>query len=140
MWGQKQQWISHKINIQHPWQLKKSKFWEPLRSYQLNSTADQAHLPQNWTKLAKLAVLFSWQLQKGAPNFDFFNCHGCLIFILCEIHCYFCPHILWPYYFRLSQSVTLQMEKGLNILSKSINVQSKINAKSNESSGVSQHI
>ena len=26
-------------------------------SYQLNSTANPAHLPQNWAKLAKLAVL-----------------------------------------------------------------------------------
>ena len=28
-------------------------------SYQLNSTANPAHLPQNWAKLAKLAVLFN---------------------------------------------------------------------------------
>ena len=103
MWGQKQQWISHKINIRHPWQLKKSKSWEPFWSYQLNSTANPAHLPQNWAKLAKLAVLFSQQLQKGSQDFDFFNCHGCRILILCEIHCYFCPHILWVYYFRLGQ-------------------------------------
>ena len=41
---------------------------------------------------------------KRAPRIlIFFNCHGCSIFILCEIHCYFCPHILWVYYFRLSQ-------------------------------------
>ena len=26
----------------------------------LNSTAIPAHLPQNWAKLAKWAVLFSW--------------------------------------------------------------------------------
>ena len=31
-------------------------FW----SYQLNSTANTAHLPQNWAKLAKSAMLFSW--------------------------------------------------------------------------------
>ena len=111
MWGQKQQWISHKIDIRHPWQLKKSKSWEPFWSYQLNSTANPAHLPQNWAKLAKLAVLFSWQLQKGSQDFDFFNCHGCRIFILCEIHCYFCPHILWVYYFRLSQCGFLTSSK-----------------------------
>ena len=58
------------------------------------------HLPQNW---AKLAVLFSWLLQKGSQDFDFFNCHWCRIFILCEIHCYFCPQIFWVYYFSLSQ-------------------------------------
>ena len=114
MWGQKQQWISHKINIRHPWQLKKSKSWEPFWSYQLNSTANPAHLPQNWAKLAKSAVLFSWQLQKGSQDFDFFNCHGCRIFILCEIHCYFCPHIFWVYYFSLRQcdSIHTSFEKA----------------------------
>ena len=28
---------------------------------------------------------------------------GCQMFMLCEIHCYFCPHIFWVYYFSLSQ-------------------------------------
>ena len=40
---------------------------------------------------------------KGLAGFWFFNCHGCRIFILCEIHCYFCPHIFCVYYFSLSQ-------------------------------------
>ena len=40
---------------------------------------------------AKLAVLFSWQLQNGPQDFDFFNCHGCRIFILYESHCYLSP-------------------------------------------------
>jgi hypothetical protein len=40
--------------------LKKSKSREPFLSYQLNSTANPAHLPQNWAKLAKWAVLFNW--------------------------------------------------------------------------------
>ena len=44
--GHGSQWISYKINIRHPLQLKKSKSWEPFRSYQLNSTANPAHLPQ----------------------------------------------------------------------------------------------
>ena len=70
-------------------------------SYQLNSTANLAHSPQNWTKLVKSVLLLSWYLQNG---FDLFNCHGCrLFFILCEIHCYFCPHIFWVYYFSLIQ-------------------------------------
>ena len=30
---------------------------------------------------------------------------ACQLFILCEIHCYFCPHIFWVYYFSLSQCV-----------------------------------
>ena len=57
------QWFSHKMNDRHPLQLKTSKSWEPFWSYQLNSTANPAHLPQNWAKLAKLAklaVLLSW--------------------------------------------------------------------------------
>jgi hypothetical protein len=52
------------------WQLKKSKSWEPFLSYQLNSTANPAHLPQNWAKLAKSAVLFSWYVApKRLPGF-----------------------------------------------------------------------
>ena len=54
------QWFSHKMNNRHPLQLKKSKSCGPFWSYQLNSTANPAHFPQNWAKLAKLAVLFSW--------------------------------------------------------------------------------
>ena len=56
MRGHRKQWISNKMNIRHPGQLK-WKSWGPFWSYQLNSTANPAHLPQNW---AKLAVLFSW--------------------------------------------------------------------------------
>ena len=43
---------------------------------QINSTANPSHLPQNLAKLAKSAVLFSWELQNGSQDFDFFNCHG----------------------------------------------------------------
>ena len=39
---------------------KKSKSWGPFWSYQLDSTANIAHLPKKLAKLAKLAVLFSW--------------------------------------------------------------------------------
>ena len=42
------QWFSHKMNNRHPLQLKKLQSWEPFGSYQLNSTANPAHLPQNW--------------------------------------------------------------------------------------------
>jgi hypothetical protein len=52
MRGHGSQWISNKINIRHPGQLKKLKSWEPFWSYQLNSTANPAHLPQAWAKLA----------------------------------------------------------------------------------------
>ena len=102
MWGHKQQWISYKINIRKPTTIEKIS-QEPFWSYQLKSTANSAHLSQNQAKLAKSAVLFSWQLQNGSHNFDFFSCHGCPLFILCEIHCFLCLHIFWVYYFSLSQ-------------------------------------
>ena len=47
MRGHGSQWFSHKMNNRHPLQLKKSKSWEPFGSYQLISTANPAHLPQN---------------------------------------------------------------------------------------------
>ena len=82
------------MNNPHPWQLKKSKSWQPCWSYQLSSTANLVNLDQFWGKWAGLAVLFNWQLQNGSQN-----CPGCRIFILYEIHCYLCPHIF------MSQSV-----------------------------------
>ena len=48
MRGHGSQWFSHKMNNRHPLQLKKWKSWEPFGSYQLNTTANPAHLPQNW--------------------------------------------------------------------------------------------
>ena len=89
--GHRQQWISHKMNNRQPWQLKKSKSWGPFWSYQLNSTANLAHLPRNRAKWVELAVLFSWQLQNGPQDFNFFNCHECQTFILYDIHCYLSP-------------------------------------------------
>ena len=38
---------------------KKSKSLWPFWSYQLDSTANPAHLPRKWAKWAKLAVVFS---------------------------------------------------------------------------------
>ena len=52
---------------------KKSKSWGPFLSHQLDSSANPAHLPQKWAKWAELAVLFSWQLQNGPQDFDFFS-------------------------------------------------------------------
>ena len=40
-------------------------------SYQLKSTANSDHLPENWAKLAKLAVLFRWKLQNVFKDFFF---------------------------------------------------------------------
>ena len=56
MRGHGSQWFSHKMNNRHPLQLKKSKSWEPFGSYQLNSTANPAHLPQ---KRAPRILIFS---------------------------------------------------------------------------------
>ena len=42
----RRQQISANIKVWHPWQLKKSKSWGPFWSYQLNSTANPAHLPR----------------------------------------------------------------------------------------------
>ena len=45
----------------------------------------------------------NWQCSlAGSQDFYFFNRHGCRLFILCEIHCYLCPHIFRVYYFSLS--------------------------------------
>ena len=49
-----------KMKVWHPWQLKKSKSWGPFCSYQLNSTANSAHLAHFHGEQAELAVLFSW--------------------------------------------------------------------------------
>ena len=70
MWGHRLQWISHKMNIWHPEQLKKFKSQGPFWSYQLNSTANPAYLPHNWTKLAKSAGFWFFQLS-WMPNIHF---------------------------------------------------------------------
>ena len=79
--GAQLQWISAKMKVWHLWQLKNSKSWGPISSYQLISTANSAHLPQVVAKWAELAVLFSWQLQNGPQDFDFFNYHRCRLLI-----------------------------------------------------------
>ena len=44
--GHRYQWISHEMINRQPWHLKKSKFWGPFRSYQLNRFAGLADLAQ----------------------------------------------------------------------------------------------
>ena len=53
-------WIHMKLIFSTEDNWKKSKSWGHFWSYQLNSTANPAPIPQNWAKVAKLAVLFSW--------------------------------------------------------------------------------
>ena len=66
-------WMSAKMKVSHPQQLKKSKSWGPFWSYQLNSSANSAHLVHVRGKQAGLEVLSSWQLQSGPQNFDSFS-------------------------------------------------------------------
>ena len=40
--------------------IEKIKILGPFWSYQLDSTANSAHLPKKWVKRTELAVLFSW--------------------------------------------------------------------------------
>ena len=60
-------WNSAQMNNRHPWQLKKSKSWGPFWSYQLNSTANLAHLAHFLGKRAGLAGL-----QNGPQDFSVF--------------------------------------------------------------------
>ena len=57
------------MKVWHSRQLKKSKSWGRFWSYQLNSSANSAHLQQKWAKWNELAVLFSLV----APGFWFFQ-------------------------------------------------------------------
>ena len=98
------QWFSHKMNNGHPLPLKKSKFWEPFWSYQLNSNADLASLAQfevnglDWrcclagsSKRAPRILIFSIAMGAGylsdvksfatfAPTF-----YGCIISVLVSV-------------------------------------------------------
>ena len=70
------QWILYKINFRHPGQLKKWKSWEPFWSYQLNSTANPAHLPQIWPNIEVNGL--DWQCclagsSKRAPRIFIFS-------------------------------------------------------------------
>jgi hypothetical protein len=66
MRGHGSQWISHKINIRHPGQLKKMKILGAVLEQPSYSTANPAHLPQNWqcclaggSKTAPRILIFS---------------------------------------------------------------------------------
>ena len=47
-------WISHKMNVRHPGQLKKLKSWWPFWSYQLNSTANPAQFPKRMGQMGQI--------------------------------------------------------------------------------------
>ena len=71
-----------------PRTIEKMKILGAFWNYQLNNNVISA-------KLVKSAVLFSWQLQNGPQDLNFFNYPGYQIFIICEIHCYLRPSIFW---------------------------------------------
>ena len=56
-------------------------------------------------KIGQIGSVVQLVAPNGSKDFAFFNSHGCRLFILCEIRCYFCPYIFWVYYFSLSQCV-----------------------------------
>ena len=58
------------MNNQHPWQLEKK---IKILGAVLELPAKQHCHFSLITKWAELAVLFSWQLQNGPQNFDFFS-------------------------------------------------------------------
>ena len=51
--------------------IEETKILDAFWSYQQNSTANLARLTQNWAKLAKSAVPFSWLLQNGTKDLFF---------------------------------------------------------------------
>ena len=79
--------------------------WEPFGSYQLSSTADLANLDQVEVNGLDWQCCLAGSSKTAPQDLNFFHCHGCRLFILCEIHRYFCPHIFWLCYFSLSQYV-----------------------------------
>jgi hypothetical protein len=58
--GHRKQWISHKVNMWHPGQLKQNKSWGPFWSFQLNSKANLANVAHYVGKWVGLTVLSSW--------------------------------------------------------------------------------
>ena len=66
--------FSPHMSNRHIWQLKKSKFWGPFWSYQLNSTANPAHLPQ---KLGQMGWIGSAVSSKTAPRILIFSIAIC---------------------------------------------------------------
>ena len=89
------------MNNRQPWQLKKIKIVGAV--LELPAKQQCQFSPFAVNMLNWLCCLTG--SSKTAPRIlIFFQCHGCQYFILCEIHCYLCPHIFWIYYFSLSHS------------------------------------
>ena len=69
------QWISHKVNIRHPQQLKKWKSWDPFLSYQLNTKQHYQSSPFT-SKLGQIGQIGSavyLVAPKWLPGFWFFQ-------------------------------------------------------------------
>ena len=65
---------------------KKIKFLKSVLELQTNQHYQFSLFSAKWAKWAELAVLFSWQLQKGHHDF-FFNYHGFRLFIKAYFYC-----------------------------------------------------
>ena len=82
--------FSSHMNNRHLWQLKKSKSWGPFWSYQLNSTANPAHLPQSMGQMGLIGSAVQLVGPKQSPRILIFsNAMGAKpSFILSDIYCY----------------------------------------------------
>ena len=69
MWAPRSQYYSQ--NYLHPWQLKKSKSWEPFWSYQLTSTANSAQFDKLWLDKWDVKNDFTYVLQFFSHISDF---------------------------------------------------------------------
>ena len=83
----------------------------------VKGTANPAHLPQNW---AKLAILSSWQLQNGPQNFDFFFLSFLLFFFSIAIgtdHSFYVKSIATyaPTFFGYNNSVVVIVSSDLQL-------------------------
>ena len=91
-------------------EIKKIKILEAT-GYQQYSTANPFT-----SKLGQMGQISSLAGTFKTASRIFINYLGCQTFILCEIHCYLCPHIFWVYYFSLSQCVEIFIYQIFQIL------------------------
>ena len=87
------QCFSPQMNNRHPWQLKKIKILGAVLELPAKQHCQSSPFTSKFGQIGQIGTAGS---SKTAPqDFDFFNCPGCWIFILCEIHCYIYPPKSW---------------------------------------------
>ena len=72
------------MKVWYPWQLKKIKILGAVLELPVPFTSKMGQM--GWIGSA---------VQNGTQDFEFFNCHGCITFILAEIHCYLSALKIW---------------------------------------------